>query len=651
MAFNMLWPGPAATPPSPEVYWEYFRRLNVRQQLNVTELSVDAFLDQIEEPSDVEVEELFAAYREKVPGQDEPGSPGFLLPGRARIAWLELDYDAVEASVAEITDAEIEAHYNEHRDTRYRKVVILDPDESRDGDRGAAGNGDTTEDDVEADDAVLDEEDTVSEDDPNADAESPGAAETGDEGDPAEPESAETAAETPAGDTDLLEASGGESDGSDVGTESGDADTTSADPLLIPEAEEVIAENDQSFTPPMEIEYRELDDDLKNEIRDELLSERVKETIDAKMLQAEGFLATMARERGIRHERVIRENPDKFEQTGDAGEAAETELRTKLAAFTPEFLASMREYAEENEFAFAETSFLSYGEFRNEDDYPLGSAVDPRSSALAFAGRSDIVAVTLFSSFGGDAANNDSQLFIPRRAVYRPDFDEGTDSHFAYWAVEHSASHIPTLDEPGIRESVVLTLKRREARKLLQTRADNLVEKIRGGLVVDGEERVSMAAVLEGETITGSDDSATLLVRLTQPFSWMRTNQAAPLSFNSRPRAEISRIRSSDSTVMLGDIGSDFMKSIFEDLQDEEVGMVPNFNLTKYYIVHVTNRFPTRELGMDGLRDRFAREGQLSFLNTPVMGAMRGEIESPAVIEWERSVWFKYGVNPDGDPQ
>ena len=53
---------------------------------------------------------------------------------------------------------------------------------------------------------------------------------------------------------------------------------------------------------------------------------------------------------------------------------------------------------------------------------------------------------------------------------------------------------------------------------------------------------------------------------------------------------------------------------------------------------------------MDGLQERFAREGRMNFMTSPVTELMRGEIVNPAVTEWERTIWRKYGVDPDGEP-
>lgn len=92
------------------------------------------------------------------------------------------------------------------------------------------------------------------------------------------------------------------------------------------------------------------------------------------------------------------------------------------------------------------------------------------------------------------------------------------------------------------------------------------------------------------------------------------------------------------------------MRTVFEELGDDEVGIVPNHDRTRYFLVHVTDRFPTLDSGIDGLHNRFAVEGRMNFMTSPVMGLMSGEIVTPVVMEWEREIWRKYGVDPDVDP-
>ena len=88
------------------------------------------------------------------------------------------------------------------------------------------------------------------------------------------------------------------------------------------------------------------------------------------------------------------------------------------------------------------------------------------------------------------------------------------------------------------------------------------------------------------------------------------------------------------------------MKVVFEGMADEDVDVVPNGDLSKYYLVQVTNRFPTPEIGEDSLRERFATEGQqFSFRDSPILNVMQQQLDGPAGTEWETRLWKKYGID------
>jgi len=74
----------------------------------------------VPDPSDAEVGKLFAENRLKFPHMDEPGSPGFRQPQKAKLAYLELGYKAVEQATTAPTDAEVEAYYNENKERLYK---------------------------------------------------------------------------------------------------------------------------------------------------------------------------------------------------------------------------------------------------------------------------------------------------------------------------------------------------------------------------------------------------------------------------------------------------------------------------------------------------------------------------------------------------
>lgn len=703
LAFASTVPVGAVSSPSPEVYWEFFRRLNVRQAIDVAELDVDAFLDQVPEPTDVEIEDLFASAATKQPNQDGPGSPGFFLPGRARIAWLEVNYDSVEATVAEVTDEEVQAFYDANRDVKYRTVVV--PDEPAEGtdpmpegeDQAPVGttpeSEEKTTEDSPAEDSSSedgDPEETAA-DDSDAAPEEGTSESPATEEEPAEPEDSEESTEEPASDSSP-DTSGEDSPAPESATENstsgaqfsiddpeGAAEETPSDeaaPADESAGDDADAPADASDSPPaliipkqsddqaasdepqveLEYEYRDLDDELRAEIREQLLADRVREAVEAKVAEALSFMQTLRKEMSSQRAELMKKDPQKFLDDPDA---AALDLRREMAELTPGMLQQMQTWAEENGFIYAVTPLVSYLEFRNEDDYPLGVALDPNTPRFQAQGGASIAAYNVFSRFNNaDVAANDTQLLMPERAVYQPIADEGTESHYVYWAVEFVEPHIPTLDEPGVRDQVILAFKRAKARELVagtgedsQGRAEELAQKVRDGLAQEGDERQTMAATLEPESITGKEGSATLTVRSSQPFSWLRQSQAPANSFQQRPQAEMSRIRFADGFSTLEGIDQEFMKTIFEDMNDEDVKVVPNYDRTSYFIVHVNNRFPTKDQGMDGLRERFAREGQMDFMASPVPGLMSGEVVGPVIVEWEKKIWLKYDVDPDAEPE
>ena len=92
---------------TPEDYWDAYRKLNVRQEMALVPLAVEAFNSLVGDPSDQELQQLFEEYKDKYPNQSKPGAPGFRQPGRIKLGYLEIDYDTIEKTIPEITDEEI----------------------------------------------------------------------------------------------------------------------------------------------------------------------------------------------------------------------------------------------------------------------------------------------------------------------------------------------------------------------------------------------------------------------------------------------------------------------------------------------------------------------------------------------------------------
>ena len=214
---------------------------------------------------------------------------------------------------------------------------------------------------------------------------------------------------------------------------------------------------------------------------------------------------------------------------------------------------------------------------------------------------------------------------------------------------EHALSHVPTLDDPGIRDQVVLAFKRTKARDLVKARAEELVKEIEAGLAKPEGERKTMSEILDGKTILGTPDSTVLTMRQTLPFSWMEQSMTPQMNFMQQPTAQLSSIRFADE--IAGTIryaGPKFMQVIFEDIANDGVGVVPNDDFSSYYVVQVLDRTASDASGEEILEQQFLTEAkQFGFRNGVVASVVQNDVAGPTALEWEKNVWRKYGIDPD----
>jgi hypothetical protein len=90
----------------------------------------------------------------------------------------------------------------------------------------------------------------------------------------------------------------------------------------------------------------------------------------------------------------------------------------------------------------------------------------------------ETVAQRIFSTFP-EEVTNDTTLFVGQRAV-RNEYDpDGGETRYAWVVTEYVLSHVPQLDDPGIRDQVVLSFKRTKARDLAKARAEDLAKELK----------------------------------------------------------------------------------------------------------------------------------------------------------------------------
>ena len=624
MAYQHLNPHFGSVPQGPEVFYELFKRTKVSQRLNTVRLDVDAFVGEVPDPSDSDVLQLFDENRLKFPDMDEPGSPGFRQPPKAKLAYLELGYKAVEKSVAVPSEEEVAAYYNDNKDRLYRKTVEAEAE------AGAATPSEGGSTPVKPEEPKPEE---PKPEEPKAEepkAEEPKAEAPADQCLPFADEQT-TTPETPAAETPATTPSA-EAPAAEAPAAPAETPSTTATPA----AGETPADSTKPEFVIPKIEYQPLDDDLKNEIRDRLLDERVRKALDEKLVGVMQELKSLEKDRAKARKALVDANRN----------ITDEELYEKMREYGPKLNDGMKALAEKQGFTFVETPLVTFQDLNEGETYPIGAATEPSANPFMQSGGN--VARQVFSTFP-DRISDDTNLFVRHQSVKNAFDLDGGEVHFAWWIVEFSASHVPKLEDSGIRDQVVLAWKRDKARELVAKRAEELAQMVRDGLSKPEAERKEIGAVIEGQTVLGKPESPALTVRQTQTFSWMEQSINPQMNFmQQRPSLKRSEVRFNDETG--GSIryaGDRFMKKVFE-IENEAVGFVSSDDLKVFYVVQPLERSADDEI----LRQQFLTEGKAGgFSNGPVAQMLNEEVSNPASIAWERSIWAKYGVDRETLPE
>jgi hypothetical protein len=689
MAYQHLNPHFSAVPQGPEVYYELYKRTKISQRLNAVRLDVDAFTSEVPDPSDAEIGKLFAENRLKFPHMDEPGSPGFRQPQKAKLAYLELGYKAVEQATTAPIDAEIEAYYNENKERLYKKPVEVE-EEKTDSETPPAEGGTAPEGEAKPEGEAPKENPAPAE--PGADAPKPEEAKPetpaaeppaaeapkaeapkeepkpeepkpeapadqclpfGDEAKPEEPapaaESATQDAPAPAAtETPSVPAAADEKPAAPAAetpaapaVETPATTAEEAKPAADAPAEAATESTTEDGTKPdfviPKVEYQPLDDDLKSEIRDQLLDQKVRTSLDEKMLAVMKDLKALQARRASVRRAIVTENRD----------ISDEDLYEKMRDQAKVMIDGMKELAGKHGCSFVETPLITFQDLAEGETYPIGAATEPQQNPFMQAGAT--VAQQVFGMFPKTIAD-DTNLFVRTQSVKNAFDLDGGEVHFAWWIVEFADTHVPKLEDPGIKDQVVQAWKRIKARDLVKKRAEELVKLVNEGLAKPEGERKDMAASIEGQTVLGKADSAALTLRQTQSFSWMEQSITPQMNFmQQRPTLRRSEVRFNDEVG--GSIrfaGDKFMKTVFEEIENDQVGIVSTEDLSTFYVVQPVERSADDEV----LRQQFMTEGkQAGFDGTAVQQMLNASVSNPASIAWERSIWTKYGIDRDTLPE
>ncbi|RMG40137.1 MAG: hypothetical protein D6725_03970, partial [Planctomycetota bacterium] len=354
----------------------------------------------------------------------------------------------------------------------------------------------------------------------------------------------------------------------------------------------------KSESEPAEVKYRPLDDELKAEIRDILRQRWVEEEIKRRAALALQFMQDL----GPRHVLASPDAPDYLSLE---------QLRAELEKF-----------AEEHGLHYEETPLLSYEQLLESEDYPIGRAIEPVENPFE--------AITAAKVADQVLGSNSEAVFQPMEAMDPPPLR----NRYVYWVVEYREPHVPTFDEPGVREEVERQWRLFNARPAAERRARELAEKVREAIKAGK----TMAEGLEGEKLTEAESAPPVSVFETPEFTWLRPYQPSVPRLNpfenNEPPVEVSSIPGIEGT------DDAFMEKVF-GLAVGDVATVPNADRSVFYVVHVVRRSHQAEEELQQLLQ--------DFLNADVFDSrihryLAGQSQARLLRRWIAALQEKYAV-------
>ena len=550
--------------PTPHQLWTDYQKLTLKQKLQAVALPVRDFVSKVTEPSDVEVVAFFEQHASKY--WTDEARPGFIKPATVQLAYLTADFEKFEKGT-DPTDAEV-AEYFEKNKEKYRvlpekeSASIQLPDAQVEQTKPAT----TTEETPKAEDAAKPNEEVKKESEPPTKPveEEPKSKCGGDEtekaaaakAEPAAEQKAEPAKTGPAAEKPATPAAAKTEESPDTKPKANEAAAETSLPAL--------SSSPESLPGP---KYRELNDELKLEIREAILRERAFELITLELDKAHDYMIKL----GLDYDTTI--DPEK---KADKAKAVTEQLK---------------EYAQAHKLEFKETADLSYEDLLSQ---PIGSAIEGK-------GRSPVVEEVFARVDNGEAR---IPLFSPRRADSKP-----SNEAFAYWKTAQRPDQMSDIKDEAVRAKVISAWKFDQARSIAEKRAREMVAKVKA-------EGNDLPAALAAETVTGDKEAPVISVIPTDDFTWLSTKNSVP--GNPSPPS-ISIIP------LLDDIGEKFMQTVFDELNDGDVGFATDEPRSVLYVVKVLNR----ETGNDDQGGVVKHEKQQNFLKTEFAPSLFPYLISP----------------------
>ncbi len=713
-AFRLLLPPTYTTP---DEYWDIYKRLTVSQKLVATAVPVSAFVDEVEEPSEDELNVLFDQFQDKTPNAENAGDPGFLQPSKVRLGYVSIDTSKFEKSVTPPTEAEMLAYYEANKDILFLKSDFPDDefgpapagtefspsdfsgeetptdepsDEGKPAGEEKPEDSEQPEDSEKPDGGEKPEGGETPTKTPDSDGKTETPAPAGEEGEkpaepkPNEPAPAEKESEADPAESDEQSARPTNSGATLLSVSDDPAETSDPKPKAEAESEapadppaEEPKGDEKPTTPadpdskppkgdePLDVELVKPDDteeprepvdppagdepaepeekkpeykpfdEVRETIEKTLTGQRADAAVEAAVQETFDFMRSL----GLDYARL---------SLDQEGVITDRELKKRVSKF-----------AKDRGFVYLETELMSYRELQESSDYEIGSAIatdgGPRGGSVVdqfFQGISEFLVSPVQARSSVRIGLNEQEAFGDYRYVvwklagvpsHRPllksfdltasaklddladelGFDEGdrvklfprrgqlnTVGEYFEKSVGGEPKEGDAVDvgqfrliakkgggfqlyEPGVKDEVTEAWKRQRARRLAEERADELAE------LAKEKPATEMALVFEDQTLSGKKDGQKLEVRTTGQFSWYERSTVPQSRFEQPQPPRLGTVSG------IPNVGESFMREVFEGLGNSEIGVVPDFDLSNYYVVKVIERDPENPVAIESQLEEF----------------------------------------------
>jgi hypothetical protein len=533
---------------TPEQAWRDWLRVNDRVVVEAAAIPTDKYLVDVKDPTDAELTEFFDKYKndEQSPevafGTTElPSSkPGFKIPRKIDVQYVEANYDAYLAKAEEkVTEEEIKDYYEKNKDPMFVKAdtgLLEDSGAKKEEEKTSAPNTDgKTSPDAEK--PAAEKPPTSSEAPAKTDGKSDANAKQNKQSSLPGLQSKKAfhlvafaeAAKDDGADKKDSAAEGKAAEAGDSSAPKGDATAPTGTPAAAPTAPADTATAPPATAPKKPLQFQPLDE-VKDVIRREIAGNNVAEQLTKLSNEIAGQLDDD-------YNKYLRDS-----LSADADKQAAPEL--------PKSLTDLAALAEKYGLKAEKTGPMSLLEMR---DSSVGKSITE-------SGR------TLWQTlFGG----KDLELYQPISTVARPD-----GNHFVASKISDTPARVPKLAD--VRDEVIKAWKFQKAAEVAQKNAEDMAKKAQ-------EKKEPLTEFF-------ADDPAIKVTR-TDPFSELTGGDVGVM--NGQMVETPFRLSQPEG---LHAPDPEFMQKLFQ-LKDGEVAALPSHDRTVMYVVRVVDHQPaTNEL-------------------------------------------------------